>query len=349
MAGKPKGGRGKKAPYHTKLMRVPEPIAAQVDALGLRYQEFIAAGGDSANPPFFLVERIQKQSDAVKPKPTRTASDKLIEKTSPEFVEVEKLSKEQRLWKELNRRQQIYLRLIFEIDQHREALKRGEDGRRSGSRSTSQWRWIEYGEIFGNSTTLRMRIKEAGEVDPGTGSTFKMLSMRKLIEIRYPYDDLRWLDCKLTKQGRAVVIAGLRLEAPKKASNVAFGAVARKGRNTLYVEEVPEKQHLKLTKLPMTLGKLELTIKINELPNNVETNKDNWKTFELDCDGRVVSVTVKPKIWKKLEDAVANYPQWVAAIGGKMGESTSNGFVLSEPSIQVFEKKPKEPKPEVGQ
>jgi hypothetical protein len=52
MVGKPKGGRGKKAPYHTKLMRVPEPIAAQVEALGLRYQEFIVAGGDSANPPF---------------------------------------------------------------------------------------------------------------------------------------------------------------------------------------------------------------------------------------------------------------------------------------------------------
>jgi len=112
---------------------------------------------------------------------------------------------------------------------------------------------------------------------------------------------------------------------------------------------VPSKQRIKPTKLPMTLGKLELIIKINELPTNVETNKDNWKTFELDCDGRVVSVTVKPKIWKKLEDAAANYPMWVAAIGGKMGESTSNGFVLSEPNIQVFEKKPKEPKPEALQ
>jgi hypothetical protein len=99
----------------------------------------------------------------------------------------------------------------------------------------------------------------------------------------------------------------------------------------------------------MTIGKLELIIKINELPNNVETNKDNWKTFELDCDGRVVSVTVKPKIWKKLEDAAANYPMWVAAIGGKIGESTSNGFVLSDPNIQVFEKKSKEPKPEAEQ
>src|SRR4028118_2273046 len=112
---------------------------------------------------------------------------------------------------------------------------------------------------------------------------------------------------------------------------------------------VPSKQRIKPTKLPMTTGKLEVTIKINELPTDVQTNKDNWKIFQLDCDGRVVSVTVKPKIWKKLEDAAANYPQWVAAIGGKMGESTPNGFVLSEPNIQVFEKKPKEPKPEAGQ
>ena len=216
-AGKPKGGRGKKAPYATKLMRVPEPIAAQVDALGLRYQEFIAGGGDSANPPFFLVERIQKQPDAAKQKRTRTAAAQLTEKTSSEFVETEKLSKEELLWKELNFRQQTYLRLIFEIDQHREALERGQDWRRSTNRPASQWRWIEYAEIFGKSTTLRMRINEAGEVDPGTGSTFKALSTRKLIEIRYPYDDLQWLDCKLTKQGRAVVRAGLRLQAPKKS------------------------------------------------------------------------------------------------------------------------------------
>jgi hypothetical protein len=112
---------------------------------------------------------------------------------------------------------------------------------------------------------------------------------------------------------------------------------------------VPSKQRIKPTKLPMTTGKLEVTIKINELPTDVQTNKDNWKTFQLDCDGRVVFVTVKPKIWKKLEDAAANYPQWVAGIGGKMGESTSNGFVLSNPNIQVFERKPKEPKPEALQ
>jgi hypothetical protein len=32
---------------------------------------------------------------------------------------------------------------------------------------------------------------------------------------------------------------------------------------------------------------------------------------------------------------------WVAAIAGQMGKATPNGFVLEQPNIQVFEKKPK--------
>jgi hypothetical protein len=90
----------------------------------------------------------------------------------------------------------------------------------------------------------------------------------------------------------------------------------------------------------MISGKLEITIKINELP--LATPVENgWQQFEIDCGDQVVTVTVKPKVWKKLTDASANYPQWVAAIAGKMGESTEKGFVLLEPNIQTFEKKPK--------
>ena len=91
----------------------------------------------------------------------------------------------------------------------------------------------------------------------------------------------------------------------------------------------------------MIQGKLEITIKITELPLS-QTLENGWQQFEIDCDGRIITVTVKPKIWKKLTDAQANYPLWVAAIAGKMGEATEKGFVLSEPNIQVFEKKPKE-------
>jgi hypothetical protein len=89
-----------------------------------------------------------------------------------------------------------------------------------------------------------------------------------------------------------------------------------------------------------TTGKLELTIKINEIPQ-AKTLQNGWQSFELDCDGRIVSVSVKPKVWKKLTEAQANFPMWVAAISGQMGQATDDGFVLEQPSIQVFEKKPK--------
>ncbi|MEP6582534.1 hypothetical protein NDI43_27555 [Microcoleus vaginatus GB2-A3] len=53
---KPKGGRGNKAPYETKLMRVPEPLANQVESLCQRYQEFLAGGGNPIEPPCFLID-----------------------------------------------------------------------------------------------------------------------------------------------------------------------------------------------------------------------------------------------------------------------------------------------------
>lgn len=89
-------------------------------------------------------------------------------------------------------------------------------------------------------------------------------------------------------------------------------------------------------------GKLEVTIKFSDFPE-AKTVENGWKSFEVDCDGQLVSITVKPKVWKKLEDAQANFPMWVAAIAGKIGEATDRGFVLLEPNIQVFEKKAKEP------
>ncbi|MEH2060645.1 MAG: fertility inhibition FinO-like protein [Nostoc sp.] len=90
----------------------------------------------------------------------------------------------------------------------------------------------------------------------------------------------------------------------------------------------------------MIAGKLEVAIKINEVPQS-KTIENGWQQFEIDCDGRIISITVKPKIYKKLTDAASNYPQWVAAIAGKLGQQTDNGFVLEEPNIQVFERKPK--------
>jgi hypothetical protein len=98
-----------------------------------------------------------------------------------------------------------------------------------------------------------------------------------------------------------------------------------------------------------TAGKLELTIKIHALPTEVTTDANGWRLFVLDCDGVSVSVRVRPKMWTKLEQAAASWPMWVAAIAGKMGARTAEGFELTEPAIQVFERKAKpEPATPVG-
>src|SRR3990172_3277662 len=90
----------------------------------------------------------------------------------------------------------------------------------------------------------------------------------------------------------------------------------------------------------MISGNLELTIKINTMPE-VQTVTNGWKQCDIDCDGVAVTITVRPKVWKKLEEAQAAYPQWVAAIKGKLGQRTAKGFMLDEVGIQAFEKKPK--------
>jgi hypothetical protein len=82
-----------------------------------------------------------------------------------------------------------------------------------------------------------------------------------------------------------------------------------------------------------TPGKLELTIKINEMPADVETVENGWKEFDLDCDGQLAAIA------KRCCEA---------QIAGKMGEPLHGGFVLDQPNIQVFERKPKEPKLETA-
>ena len=76
-----------------------------------------------------------------------------------------------------------------------------------------------------------------------------------------------------------------------------------------------------------TNGKLEITIKISELPK-VKTIESGLQYFELDCNGQIFSVAVTPKIWRKLTDAHVNFPVWVAAIAGQLGAMTPNEFIL---------------------
>ncbi len=58
-----------------------------------------------------------------------------------------------------------------------------------------------------------------------------------------------------------------------------------------------------------------------------------------------MTVALRPRMWNKLEQAAKDWPLWLAAISGQMGQSAAQGFVLVEPAVQTFERKVKEPPP----
>ena len=87
-------------------------------------------------------------------------------------------------------------------------------------------------------------------------------------------------------------------------------------------------------------GKLEVTIKINQLPQAKPASAQTM-LFAIQAEGKTVVVEVKNKVWNNLKTAAENYPQWVAAMTGKMGQGVTGGFRLEGPAVQVFEKKPK--------
>lgn len=93
---------------------------------------------------------------------------------------------------------------------------------------------------------------------------------------------------------------------------------------------------------PMAIaGKLEAIVKFGALPTDVSTDKSGHKTFAIQCETHAVRMTLRPKLWKKLEDAARDWPQWVAAVAGQLGPVEGSVFVLLEPNLQVFEKKAK--------
>ena len=92
----------------------------------------------------------------------------------------------------------------------------------------------------------------------------------------------------------------------------------------------------------MVKGRVEVTVKFNELPEaRVLGDK---VSIELDCDGRMVRATVKAKAWRKAVALTEQYLEWCTSLSGKLGNLDRNGMTVVEAGLQVFEKKPKEAK-----
>lgn len=103
-----------------------------------------------------------------------------------------------------------------------------------------------------------------------------------------------------------------------------------------------------LTEDNIVSGRLELTLKFSQLPKPMPV-KSGMK-IGIQTDSALVVATLPLKAWKKLEQAQADWPQWVATLTGKLGtKAGADGaavVVLESPALQVFEKKVKATNPQ---
>ena len=91
----------------------------------------------------------------------------------------------------------------------------------------------------------------------------------------------------------------------------------------------------------LIVGKMEVCVKISELPADSKTLRNGWEEFIIDANGQMVKITIRPRTWKKLQTALHEFPMWVAHIRGKRGNHIKSGFELLTPGMQIFEKQPK--------
>jgi hypothetical protein len=96
-------------------------------------------------------------------------------------------------------------------------------------------------------------------------------------------------------------------------------------------------------------AKSEVTIKFSgELPTATPAANKKVQIELTDQNGIVFTAQVNAKSWRKAETSASEFADWAGAVSGKLGQRTPNGFEVVDAGVQIFEKKAKEPKPDIA-
>ena len=149
--------------------------------------------------------------------------------------------------------------------------------------------------------------------------------------------------CNRPLYRRALQAGAVRLDLQGQASGVvAADEVRTAPRRPRRNPSSPTKAALPANATPvpeeyLVPGRLELTVKFSELPRPLAV-RDGLK-IGLQTGEGVVTAILPAKVWRKLEQAAKDYPQWVAALSGSLERFADGEIVLKHPAVQVFEKK----------
>ncbi|MBD2598141.1 hypothetical protein H6G74_28005 [Nostoc spongiaeforme FACHB-130] len=95
-------------------------------------------------------------------------------------------------------------------------------------------------------------------------------------------------------------------------------------------------------------AKSEVTIKFSgELPTATPAANKKVEVSLTDQNGVVFTALINAKSWRKAEANALEFGDWAGAISGKLGQRTDSGFEVVDAGVQIFQKKAKEPKPDV--
>jgi hypothetical protein len=96
-------------------------------------------------------------------------------------------------------------------------------------------------------------------------------------------------------------------------------------------------------------AKSEVTIKFSgSLPTATPAENKKVAIEFTDQNGIVFTAQVNAKSWRKAETSASEFADWAGAVSGKLGQRTEKGFEVVDAGVQIFEKKAKEPKPDVA-
>jgi hypothetical protein len=149
--------------------------------------------------------------------------------------------------------------------------------------------------------------------------------------------------CNRPLYRRALQAGAVRLDLQGQASGVvAADEVRTAPRRPRRNPSSPAKAALSANATPvpeeyLVPGRLELTVKFSELPRPLAV-RDGLKIGIQTGEG-IVTAILPPKVWRTLERATQDYPQWVAALSGSLERFADGEIALKHPALQVFEKK----------
>jgi hypothetical protein len=122
----------------------------------------------------------------------------------------------------------------------------------------------------------------------------------------------------------------------KEAAHARQEPTPRAAERTAARESLPP-DDTPIPKENLVPGRLELTAKFSELPRPLPV-QGGLKIGVQTGEG-IVTAILPAKVWRKLEQAARDYPQWVAALSGSLERFADGEIALKHPALQIFEKK----------